>query len=177
MELLVVIAIIAVLIAILLPVLGKARCSAAVLASPVVYMDKANGVHLTDSSGQMDIVLSKGVASGCPVCHSPPSWSPSGLTIALRTSKTYNSVPAVIEPVSGRMKYSSDLTGENFVGWLDSDHFLQSHGPDELISVHVDTANRTKMDITWGVEYIAPARFIPPGLSSAWSMMRPAGPM
>jgi hypothetical protein len=47
--------------------------------------------------------------------------------------------------------------GENFVGWLESDRFLQSRGPDELVSVDVDNGNVTKMSTAYGVEYVTPA--------------------
>src|SRR5882672_3601429 len=80
-ELLVVIGIIAILLSILLPTLNRARRGAIILASPVLYMGSDKSMHLTDPSGRSDLVIGKMATSGCPVCHAPPVWSPSGQMI------------------------------------------------------------------------------------------------
>jgi prepilin-type N-terminal cleavage/methylation domain-containing protein len=144
-ELLIVIGIIALLIAILLPALSKARRSAVVLASPVAYLGSDNRVHMTDPSGRMDLMLTKTQPStGCPVCHTPPVWSPSGLTIGVRgaieggVGPFTGSNSAVVEPVSGKVRYRA--TGrESLVGWMDSTKFVQSNSPGQLWIVDVET--------------------------------------
>src|SRR5437763_1165745 len=86
-ELLVVIAIVAILIAILLPVLSRARRAAMILASPVAYTGADGAVQITNSTGVSCIPI-KGtavVSVTCPVCHLPPTWSPSGQDIAFRS--------------------------------------------------------------------------------------------
>jgi prepilin-type N-terminal cleavage/methylation domain-containing protein len=140
-ELLIVIGIIAVLMALLFPALSKARRSAAVLASPVVYMGQDNAIHLTDHTGVMDLVLTKANASTCPVCHAPPVWSPLGTSIGFRGLKPTGeswSYAGFIEPVSGRSTFSAYLD-ERFIGWLDSERYLQTRRKSELSIVNVET--------------------------------------
>src|SRR5688500_7177125 len=162
-ELLIVIGIIALLMAILLPALSKARRSAVVLASPVAYLGSDNRVHMTDPSGRMDLMLTKTQpTAGCPVCHTPPVWSPSGLTIGVRgaieggVGPFTGSSSAVVEPVSGKVRYRAPGR-ESLVGWMDSERFVQSNSPGQLWIVNVETGGAERITNSTKVVFFAPA--------------------
>src|SRR3954466_5278668 len=135
-ELLVVIAIIALLIAILLPVLSRARRAALLLASPVAYSGADGTVHITDPSGTADVpIKGKTTQASCPVCHTPPVWSPSGSQLAFPTDSGQNF--AILEPGPNRIRTFTFSTGAFFLCWGDSDHII---GANRSI-VGVSTAN------------------------------------
>jgi Tfp pilus assembly major pilin PilA len=160
-ELLIVIGIIALLIALLLPVLSKARRTATVLASPVVYMDSGNGVHLTDPSGRSDLPLTRTTGSSCPVCHSPPVWSPSGQSIALRVPDGANSVNAILEPVSGRIR-KSPISDRGFVTWIDSESYCEETRAN-LVAINANTGLQIRTMPIGGVVFADPAPPQAPG--------------
>ena len=124
-ELLVVVAIIAILIAILFPALQRARRKAVVLASPVVFVGTDNRLHLTDPTGAMDLPIRVSTELRCPVCHAPPTWSPSGQTIAFRMIDRAIPYTAIVEPFSGAVSRFPE-NGRSFFGWYDSEQFVDS---------------------------------------------------
>ena len=163
-ELLIVIAIISVLIAILLPVLTKARRKAMVLASPIVYQGTDNQLHLTDPSGRMDTPLRFTATQNCPYCHAPPSWSPSGQHIALRTFGSGGSYStAILDPMADTGRKNRAFSS-SFVGWLDSDRYAEGNRSEFfIISAHTgDLLDRIDVSATRPL-FVAPAPAGSPG--------------
>jgi prepilin-type N-terminal cleavage/methylation domain-containing protein len=137
-EILVAIAIIAVLLAILLPVVNKARRRALVLTTPIVYHSfNDNALHLTDPKGNVDLAVTP--SHGWFHARRPgrPMWSPSGLKIGYELSNwpagpgTEPQYMCVLEPMSGvvtRLPQTSPSPRSYFMGWYDESHFIEMGG-------------------------------------------------
>jgi prepilin-type N-terminal cleavage/methylation domain-containing protein len=161
-ELLVVLAIIALLIAILMPVLSRARRQALVLASPIAYAGADGGVHLTDPGGGADVSVKGATSMQCPVCHSPPVWSPSGQVLAFRTTDggPGPGFTAIVEPSPNRVSLYPEKSGL-FISWADSDHWFEATGPRGIYYLSSSNAtSRQPISVTDPVMYLSPA---PPG--------------
>jgi prepilin-type N-terminal cleavage/methylation domain-containing protein len=131
-ELLIVIAVLTILLALLFPVLRKARRAAAALAAPVAYLGTDSQVHLTDARGgldlQFEVVANR--APQCPVCHSPPVWSPSGQTLTFSLMAQGQRLTAFVEPASGKVRTVRE--DRYFLGWMDSEHYVESQSRSAL---------------------------------------------
>ena len=128
-ELLIVIALIAVLIALLLPVVVKVRRRALVLACPVAYVDYHDGqIHLTDLKFYHDFtVTSLKTQFGGPHIYRP-MWSSMGQKIGFcYQAEDGTETLDIVDPSTGKLKVHRQLghNGAYFFGWMDEDHFIE----------------------------------------------------
>lgn len=135
-ELIVVIAIITILTAILLPFLGRARRQGQVIASPIAYIGSDGSVRLTTATGSGEVNLNFRSRMQCPVCHAPPTWSPSGSLLALRSiqRKKDPSIPpdkqeqaytTIVDPMSNTSQsFPEQGTRRCFTTWVDSNRIV-----------------------------------------------------
>jgi len=131
-EILIVLGIMASLMAILLPVLQKARRKAVVLACPIAYEAAVvdHGVYLTDPAGKAQLELYR-LADGEYARIHLMQWSPSGARLAAGRSYHIGGQSAyavvVMDPWSGSVK--TLVTAGPFMGWIDNDHIALRNYP------------------------------------------------
>ena len=142
-ELLVVVGIIAILIALLMPALRKARRTAMVLASPVAARGHTRSLYMCDAEGDRELfllppgsIVHTGKATG-------PMWSPNGSYIGAHGD---DGRATIVEPVSGRVKRYPTNTG-NFIGWATDDGYFARLG--SLIQVRDADSGQLREQYTY----------------------------
>jgi prepilin-type N-terminal cleavage/methylation domain-containing protein len=177
-ELLIVIGIIAVLIAILLPVIGKVRRKGVVLACPIVYHSiDDNALHVTDPHGGHDLRVTPAYGNFHYRRPGHPMWSPSGQKIGFELSNwpagpgTEPQYMCVLDPMSGAIKKHLQIAPRPrnyFLGWVDDDHFVE--GGDQTYVRDADTgliSQTLTPGSASGIPY-GPFYAVGPGLPGRW---------
>jgi hypothetical protein len=126
-ELLAVVAIISLLIAILLPVLARARRRFIVLACPIAFVGEDGALYLVSPNGSSEMRLTEpGIVVQSTVgLRSPVQWSPCGRRVGFNCYDRIanRELTVFIEPLTGQ---TWKHEGERFGGFIDYDTWLET---------------------------------------------------
>ena len=133
-ELLVVIAIIAILIALLIGPIMRARRAALVLACPIVFPAQKGAVVIVHPYGSAQLEVAPALSHVSD--EAGPEWSSNGTWIAYSTRKHLpagdRQCTAIVHAASGRVRFYAGPTYSGtssfFNGWADDDHFIDGTG-------------------------------------------------
>jgi prepilin-type N-terminal cleavage/methylation domain-containing protein len=177
-ELLVVIGIIALLLAILLPVIGKVRRQGVVMASPIVYHSfRDNSLHLTDSRGNYDMLVTPGYGEFHFRRPGHPMWSPSGRTIGFEVSNwpagpgNQPQYICILEPMSGAITkhpQTDPSPRSYFFGWWDEGNFIECNNSGVIYIRSAETGVISRTIQPGGGRAWGPFYNVPPALPGRW---------
>jgi prepilin-type N-terminal cleavage/methylation domain-containing protein len=134
-ELLVVITIIAILVALLLPVLQRIKRRALVLACPIAYLAGDMTVWITDPYGKRHLQISR-----IPAGDRSISWSPRGDRLAYIST---SGETVIVNAYTGETKFSMEVGQSN---WMDEDTLVGRRnfgGFNQLWKINVKTGEGT----------------------------------
>jgi prepilin-type N-terminal cleavage/methylation domain-containing protein len=126
-ELLVVIAIIAILIALLIGPIMRARRAALVLACPIATRAANNSAVLVHPHGSAELTVASRRLDEEP--RGAPEWSTNGTWIGYTNNEGFRNpqFACIIHAMTGKERFYTDpYYGKdcNFLGWADDDHFI-----------------------------------------------------
>ena len=141
-EILIVIAIIAILLAMLVPSLTRARRMAAAVACPIVYLAEDFTVWATGPHGSYNVQLFDGRGG-------EPFWSPTGNRIAFNSNEDATPHIIILNPMTSRTQRFPTVLAGGFSQWIDGEHFVDTSSHLKVICIRSANTGAVVRRITY----------------------------